>query len=75
MSTLVFFLIKLLETLLNSFVCNANNCFVTFLLISSVFSNPFRFSVDLILGNKKNSGGDKSGEYGEWFNFGIPSFS
>jgi hypothetical protein len=28
-------------------------------------------SVDLILGNKKNSGGTKSGEHGGWFNSGI----
>jgi hypothetical protein len=49
---------------LNSFACNANNSFVTFLLISSVSSNLLPFSVDLILGNKEKSGGYKSGEYG-----------
>jgi hypothetical protein len=40
--------------------------------MSSVSSNLLPFNVDLILGNKKKSGGDKSGEYGRWFNFGIP---
>jgi hypothetical protein len=29
-----------------------------------VSSNLLPFSIDLILGNKKTSGGDKSGEYG-----------
>jgi hypothetical protein len=28
-------------------------------------SNIFPLGVDLVLGNKKKSGGDKSGEYGE----------
>jgi hypothetical protein len=36
----------------------------TFILMSTVSSNLLPFSVDLILGNKKNSGGDISGEYG-----------
>jgi hypothetical protein len=31
--------------------------------MSSVSSNLLAFSVDIILGNKKKSGGDKSGEY------------
>jgi hypothetical protein len=30
----------------------------------SVSSNLFPFTVDLVLGNKKKSGGDRSGEYG-----------
>jgi hypothetical protein len=33
----------------------------TFLLMSSVSSNLLPFSVDLIVENKKKSGGDKSG--------------
>lgn len=49
---------------LNSFSHNAKNSFVTFLLMFSISSNLHHFSMGLILGNKKNSGGDKSGEYG-----------
>jgi hypothetical protein len=36
-----------------------------------VSSNLLPFSVDLILGIKKKSDGDKSGEYGMWFNSRI----
>jgi hypothetical protein len=49
---------------MNSFACNANNSFVTFLLMSYVSSNLLPFSADLILRNKKKSGENKSGEYG-----------
>jgi hypothetical protein len=31
--------------------------------------------MELIFGDKKNSGGDKSGEYLEWFNSEIPCFA
>jgi hypothetical protein len=41
----------------------------------SVSSNLLPFSVDLIWGNKKKSGADKSGEYGVLFNFRIPYFA
>jgi hypothetical protein len=41
-----------------------NGSLVTFLLMPSVSSNLLSLSVDLILGNKKKSDGDKSGEYG-----------
>jgi hypothetical protein len=45
--------------------------------MSSVSSNLLPFSVDLILGDKKTSGGDKSREYGGGggeFNFEIHCF-
>jgi hypothetical protein len=42
--------------------------------MSSVSSN-LRFSVDFILENRKKSGGDKSGEYWGWFNYGISCFA
>jgi hypothetical protein len=43
--------------------------------MSSVSSNLLPFIVDLISGNKKKPGGDKSGEYGGCFNFGISYFA
>jgi hypothetical protein len=57
-------LINCWKNFLISFACNASNSFVTFLLMFSVPSNLHPFSVDSILGHKKKSGGDKSGEYG-----------
>jgi hypothetical protein len=40
--------------------------------MSYVSPNLLPFSVDLILGDKKKSGGNKSGEYWGLFNSGIP---
>jgi hypothetical protein len=40
-----------------------------------VSSNLLLFSVDLILGDKEKSGGDKSGKYGGGWNYGIFCFA
>jgi hypothetical protein len=51
------FYIRLQNILCISPCCNANNSFVTFLLMPSVSSNILSFNVELILENKKKLGG------------------
>jgi hypothetical protein len=62
--TILCYLRKLLKTPLEliCMLCKYFLCYISFNVLR-VFK-PSPFSVDLILRNKKKSGGDKSGEYG-----------